>query len=141
MPRGFTDSVKKAQDTFEILKKESLIKGKNVASINNIAKKSGTSRNNFYTKKSEAWKKLVSDIDNFAKEFQKLAQGKYKNPEVESHKKAAKDCKGKYIAMTQQNYELLEKINDLERIISDKDQTIYLLKKRLNNSTILEEES
>ncbi len=133
MPKGFTDSVKKAKNTFEELKKESLIKGKNLATINNVAKRSGTSRNNFYTLKSKDWEDLVTDIDDFAKEFKTLAQGKYKNPEVEAHKKSAKDCEKKYISMAEQNNELLRDINDLNRIIDDKQETIDLLKKRLDD--------
>ena len=133
MPRGFTNSVKKAISTFETLKKESLIKGKNIATITNIAKESGVSRNNFYTKKSKDWEKLVSAIENFAKEFQTLAQGKYKNPEVEYYKKLSKDLEQQYISMAGQNYELLKKINDLERIIADKQQTINFLHERLNS--------
>ena len=135
MPRGFTDSVKKAITTFDDLKKESLIKGKNIATIANIAKQSKVSRNNFYTKKSKDWEKLVTDIENFANEFQKLSNGKYKNPEVEHYKKIAKDWEQKYISMVEQNYELLKKTNDLERIVSDKQQTINLLQHRLESLT------
>lgn len=141
VPKGFTDSVKKARHTFEELKKESLIKGKNLATINNISKQSGTSRNNFYTLKSKDWEDLVSDIDTFAKEFTTLAQGKYKNPQVEAYKKSAKECKRKYTAMTQQNYELLEKVNYLEKVISDKKQEIASLKGRLNDATIQKDKS
>lgn len=133
MPKGFTDSVQKARNIFEELKKESLIKGKNLATINNVSKQSGTSRNNFYTKKSQDWVDIVKDIDDFSKDFIKLAQGKYKNPEVETHKKSAKDCEKKYISMSQQNTDLLQKINNLNRIIEDKQETIDLLNKQLNN--------
>jgi len=139
MLRGCTDSIKKAKDTFEKLKQESLIKGKNLATKNNIAKQSGTSRNNFYTLKSKDWKNLVDDIDVFEKEFLVLAHGKYKNPEIETFKKEARDYKVKYIAMGQQNYELLQNNNYLERVILDKDQTISLLKERLHSITIQED--
>lgn len=132
MPRGFTDSIQKAKEAFEELKTESLIKGKNKATYAQIAQKSATSRNNFYTKKNKLWEELVAEIDNFAKEFKNLAKGKYKNPEVETYKQEAKDWKEKYNAMAGQNYELLKKINDLERIIEDKQQSIDLLNKRFN---------
>lgn len=135
MPKGFTDSVQKAKNTFEELKKESLIIGKNLATINNVSKQSGTSRNNFYTKKSKDWEEIVTDIDDFAKEFKTLAQGKYKNPEVEAHKKSAKDCEKKYISMAQQNTDLLNEINNLNNVINEKQQTIDLLNKQLDNYT------
>lgn len=141
VPKGFTDSVNKANNTFEELKKESLIKGKNLATINNVAKHSGTSRNNFYTKKSEDWKKIVTAIDDFAKEFKTLARGKYKNPQVETYKKSAKECETKYTAMSQQNYELLEKVNYLESVISDKKQEITSLKGRLNDAKMQKDKS
>jgi len=139
MPRGFTDSIKKAKDSFEELKQESLIKGKNLATRNNIAKQSGTSRNNFYTLKNKEWKNFVDDIDIFEKKFLTLAQGRYKNPEVEIFKKKARDYEVKYTAMAQQNHEFLENINYLERVILDKEQTINLLKERLNSITIQED--
>lgn len=133
MPRGFTESVKKAMKTFEKLKKESLIKGKNLATIANVAKQSGTSRTNFYEKKSKDWEELVLNIEDFSREFQTLAKGKYKNPEVEAYKETAKECEKKYNTMAKQNYDLLKKVNDLERIIADKQETIKLLKERLND--------
>lgn len=124
MPRGFTDSIQKAKHSFENLKKESLIKGRNLATFSNISKKSKTSRNNFYTQKNQEWEKLVEEIDQFAIEFNSLTKGKYKNPEVEAYKKEAKEWHKKYIAMTKQNYELLKEINNLNQIIKDKQQTI-----------------
>jgi len=127
MPRGPTDSINKAKKAFEELKKESLIKGKNKAIISQIAQKSGTSRDNFYAKKTDSWEDLVNEIDNFAIEFKQLAKGKYKNPEVEAYRKKAKEWEKKYIAMTEQNYELLKQINDLNLTIKEKQQTINLL--------------
>ena len=56
---------------FVSLKQESYVSGKNLASMNNLANKSKTSRNNFYeqAEKSEEWKKLVKDIQDFKIEF------------------------------------------------------------------------
>lgn len=131
MPRGFTDSIHRAKESFEELKKESLLKGKNVANISNVAKNSGTSRTNLYDQKNEEWKQLREDIDLFSKEFKSLSKGKYKNPVVEKYKEESKSWEEKYKSMSSQNLELLDRINSLEQIIDEKQSTIYLLQKRL----------
>lgn len=137
MPKGPTDSINKAKATFEELKKESLIKGKNLATPSQIAKRSGTSRDNLYAQKTVDWKEFANEVKEFAKEFKTLARGKYKNPEVEVYKQEVKKWKEKYVAMTEQNYELLKQVNDLNIIIKEKQLTINQLK----NLKIKEEES
>lgn len=141
MPKGSTNSVQKAIDTFEGLKKESLMKGKNLATIAKIAKRSGISRNNFYAKKSENWENITASIHDFAKDFKTLAQGKYKNPAVETYKKETKDYKKKYVSMAEQNYELLKIIDNLNRVINDKQQTINFLYKKLEKINISKEQN
>lgn len=131
MPRGFTDSIHRAKESFEELKKESLLKGKNIAKISNVAKNSGTSRTNLYDQKNEEWKQLREDIDLFAKEFETLSKGKYKNPVVEKYKEESHSWEEKYKSMSSQNLELLDRINSLEQIIDEKQSTIYLLQRRL----------
>ena len=129
MPKGPTDSIQKAKKAFEALKKESLIKGKNKATYSQVAKHSGTSRNNLYARKNDEWEELANEIDAFAKEFQNLAKGKYKNPEVEAYKTEAKEWKKKYEAMAEQNYELLKEVEKLQRAKAEKQMTIDHLKK------------
>lgn len=115
---------------FISLKQESYIKGKNVASMNNLAKKSETSRNNFYdqAKKSEEWKKLVDNIQNFKIEFNNFLNLKSK-PSIEQKK--ITQLSEKLKIQFEQNLELLNENNDLYEQLKEKNSIIKNLEKRI----------
>lgn len=131
MPRGFTDSVAKATEAFEELKKESFMKGRNVATITNVARRSGTSRTNLYQKKSEDWRRLASNIEEFARDFERSKKGRRDDPRITALRKEIGEWKKKYLKMAGQNYELMKRIDELERILQEKRRTIDWLRKRL----------
>jgi hypothetical protein len=115
---------------FVSLKQESYVSGKNLASMNNLAKKSKTSRNNFYeqAEKSEEWKKLVKNIQDFKIEFNDFLNLKSK-PSIEQKKINQLSEKSKILL--EQNLELIDEINNLFEQLKEKDSIIKNLENRI----------
>jgi hypothetical protein len=113
---------------FVSLKQESYVNGKNLASMNNLAKKSKTSRNNFYeqAEKSEEWCILVEQIKDFKTEFDNYLKIK---PSKEEKKKA--DLCKKIKILMEQNLELINDKNHLYEQINEKNSIIEHLEKRI----------
>ncbi len=113
---------------FVSLKQESYVSGKNLASMNNLAKRSKTSRNNFYeqAEKSEEWGILVKQIKDFKTEFDNYLKIK---PSKEEKKKA--DLYKKLKIQMEQNLELLNDKNHLYEQINEKNSIIEHLEKRI----------
>lgn len=118
----------KINKLFISLKQKSYVEGKNLATMNNIAKESKTSRNNFYeqAKKSEVWGTLVEQIKDFKTEFDDYLKIK---PSKEEKKKA--DLYKKLKIQMEQNLELLNDKNYLYEQINEKNSIIEHLEKRI----------
>lgn len=134
MTNNLSKNVNNAKETFEKLKEQSFISGKNIASISNVAKVGRFSRNNFYKEDAgKGWLTLKDNILTFEKHFESLSKGKYKNPQITKYKEESKNAEKDLIKLAEQNLELLERINNFENIIKDKDNEISLLHQNLSN--------
>lgn len=118
----------KINKVFISLKQKSYSEGKNLATMNNIAKESKTSRNNFYeqAKKSKEWGILVEQLKDFKIEFDDYLKIKPSKEE----KKRDDLCK-KLKTQMEQNLELLNDKNNLYEQINEKDSIIEHLEKRI----------
>lgn len=116
--------------TFISLKEESYVLGKNLATMNNLAKESNTSRNNFYEQatKSEEWKKLVDNIKDFKREFNNFLNLKSK---ASIERKKITQISEKLKIQLEQNLELLNELNDLYEQFKEKNSIIKNLEKRI----------
>ncbi len=115
---------------FISLKQKSYAEGKNFATMNNLAKESKTSRNNFYeqAKKSDEWSSFVEEIKDFKTEFDNYLNLKTK-PSKEQKKIA--DLSKKLKNQMEQNLELLNDKNHLCEQINEKNSIIEHLEKRI----------
>lgn len=136
MSEMIIEKITKITKIFKKLKQESYQKRKNLATKNNLAKESKTSRSNFYEQasKSNEWSKLVADIDEFAKEFSDYANRKNKLTEEEQEINQLNNV----IKITmEQNLELLEQINDLSDENKQKNLIIKSLEDRIRTQMMI----
>lgn len=115
---------------FISLKQKSYQEGKNFATMNNIAKESKTSRNNFYeqAKKSEEWSSLVVEIKDFKVEFFNYLN---LNTKPSKEQKEIDMLSKKLKVQMEQNLELLNEKNHLCEQINEKNSIIENLEKRI----------
>ena len=128
--------IERVTKVFKKLKQESYKEGRNLATRNNLAKESKTSRSNFYEQasKSNEWSKLVADIDEFAKEFSDYANRKNKPTE---EKKETNQLNNVVKMTMEQNLELLEQINDLSDENKQKNLIIKSLEDRIRTQMMI----
>ena len=119
------------KQVFILLKQRSYAESKNLVTMNNIAKESKTSRNNFYeqAKKSKEWSDFVKEIKDFKIEYDNYLNLKTK-PSKEQKKIA--DLSKKLKIQMEQNLELLSDKNHLCEQINEKNTIIEHLEKRIH---------